>query len=98
MKKPVLPQVSCKYGAPMGRVECIPSGEVSCKVHLQKLVLSDGVYDSGGAYWGNVQGQSLYWAYSNRPQTPIDLFVRAATRESAKIQLKARFPQLSFYR
>jgi len=61
----IITQVSCKYGAPMGRDNIgtqpvtITSGN-NCrivkknqtKVYEKKVHLDSGGYDAGGAYWG----------------------------------------------
>lgn len=53
MPMPPLKNVSCKYGAPMGRrnIEEIDA-EFAGKVYLQYVPFVDGAYDRGGAYWG----------------------------------------------
>ena len=81
--------VSSKYGAPMGRsntgVNDILPGE---KLHLQKMRLVDGDYDTGGAYWGHTFGTSMYCAFSSDLITKI--FIRAKSCEKAKeLVLKA---------
>lgn len=50
-----IPDVSSRYGAPMGRPSLIPSKEVAevIRVSLRRIRINQGGYDSGGAFWGN---------------------------------------------
>ena len=63
--KRVVTQLSCKYGAPMGRPNVgkqpatITSGRNGriykshqTKVYDKRVPMVDGAYDIGGAYWG----------------------------------------------
>ena len=83
--------VSCKYGAPMGRVEhgtienCEPRS-----VELFRVRLSDG-YDDGGAYWGSDRPWmgttgALYCARST--DGTYRRFMRARSRHEAAIELQ----------
>lgn len=87
-----IPNVSSKYGAPMGRrsvnQDCV--GRVS----LQRIRINGGGYDRGGAYWGI--GQPLYWAGDE--SGALDLFFRAASREAAKAHIRSMWPDAKFYR
>lgn len=99
-----LPEVSSKYGAPMGRVDqpnkysgyqAIP--DMAHKFNLVRVRINSGGYDSGGAYWGQrLNGQSLYWA-TNETGT-IDRWLDAKCREDAKRIIRAEFPNCTFYR
>lgn len=79
----LLPDVSSRYGAPMGRPNrgiaenCEPGS-----IHLFRVALYTGGYDRGGAYWGH--GAPIYCATDGG-----DYFatVRASTRERAALQL-----------
>lgn len=52
MSYPKLSRVSCKYGAPMGRFS--DKTDAATNVSVSRLAMtSDGVYDIGGAYWGD---------------------------------------------
>jgi len=62
MKRP-LSNVSCKFGAPMGRTPTIPDNKLLGKLHLEKLEWVDGDYDKGGAYWGRSGSENIYRAY-----------------------------------
>lgn len=84
-----LSEVSCKYGAPMGRAErgSDPGEE---KWTLQRVRLDSGGYDTGGAYWGI--GEPLYWASAG----DVDRYVRASDREIAKTRIRKEFPEAFF--
>ena len=87
--KIVLPKLSCKYGAPLGR----SNQDVSGKCHLQRVTLIDGGYDQGGAYWGI--GLPLYVAQDKEGHL---FFLHANDREDAKAKLLQKFPTINFYR
>jgi hypothetical protein len=99
-----LPDVSSKYGAPMGRRDNYGiswKGAEPAKFYLQRVPLDSGGYDSGGAYWGI--GQPLYWAqeYDNGTKRPADLadfFLRANSREHAKAEIRKDYPAAKFFR
>lgn len=93
-----LPAVNCQYGAPMGREsynsERHLESEETVRLHLQRVAMVDGgAYDSGGAYWGI--GAPLWCAWLRHlridtradPEGNIRIFVRAKTREKAKLAL-----------
>lgn len=64
--KKVIPEVNCKYGAPMGRQNvgkqpCAITSGHNCRfikknqpiIYDKKVPMSNcGAYDAGGAYWG----------------------------------------------
>lgn len=86
-----LPDVDCKYGAPMGR----PSycNNEMAKVRLFRVNMIDcGAYDEGGAYWGI--GTPLYCAKADG----VMLFRRANSRAEAKASVLANHPGLTFFR
>jgi hypothetical protein len=90
-----LPDVSCRYGAPMGRRNELPDDcEAPVKLNMVRLRWYDGDYDQGGAYWGNSGGTSIYWATSGT----IKIFVRAASRDVAKNKVRHTLPNARFYR
>jgi hypothetical protein len=86
--------VSCKYGAPMGRRSDSPE-TLYGRVHLRRVTLVDGDYDKGGAYWGGYPSPPLFcaWTFDNTGER-VASYVRAASREQAK----AQFPNATFYR
>lgn len=73
------PDVSSRYGAPMGR-HGSPLGEGPRSVRLFRVRLNSGGYDDGGAYWGHSRGEALYCA---RCDEGGQEFVRAASRLQA---------------
>lgn len=91
-----IPDVSSRYGAPMGRPSLIPSKEVAevMRVSLRRIRINRDGYDSGGAYWG--LGAPLYCAQD--PDGIIDMWFRARDRDDAKRQVKARCPNATFHR
>lgn len=57
------PDVSCRYGAPMGRMSRVldSDGEDFSLFRASRVPLDSGGYDKGGAYWGQrPRGLSLY--------------------------------------
>lgn len=75
--------VSGQYGAPMGRNSYgILDNTEPGSVHLFKVPLDNGGYDSGGAYWGH--GGYIYCATDGDGYRQ---FVRAGSRERAMLEL-----------
>ena len=88
------PPVSCAYGAPMGRRTGPDYLETSeGKIHLVRVRLNSGGYDSGGAYWGI--GAPLWYAEDLDGNCR---FFRAASRDMANAAIRADFPDAQFYR
>lgn len=73
-------------GADMGRRNQIEGNPE--RLHLQKLRLVDGGYDTGGAYWGGGKDIPPMWCafsnYDTQNEFPIRVFVRGWTRVEAK--------------
>lgn len=90
------PDVSCKYGAPMGRASHNDwtVNENAGPFRLVRCPLDSGGYDRGGAYWGI--GTPLY--YYEGPLTDISGYVRGRTRDQAKAEVRAIHPLARFYR
>ena len=89
------------YGADMGRRNSIPPDlNTASYLHLNKLQWVDGDYDVGGAYWGGGQGDNVYWAYGETATEQIEVFVRATSREEAKLEVKRTLQNytVNFYR
>ena len=96
-----LPNVSSKYGAPMGRVDQphAYSGyaaiqDMAHKFTLRCVPLNSGGYDSGGAYWGH--GIPLFWAMNENGT--IERWLRADDRRHAKLIVQAEFCNAKFWR
>lgn len=76
------PDVSCIYGAPMGRHSDPSLADIPRSIRLFRVRLDSGGYDDGGAYWGI--GEPLWCA--------IDCdggmqFTRAISRRRAAFML-----------
>lgn len=106
-EKEVLPDVSCKYGAPMGRRSTLPDDfNTPIKLHLRRLRLVDGDYDIGGAYWGAPMWDHpedrlwVAWGYAreNSEEFMVRVFYRAARRSVAKDKIREDLPNATFYR
>lgn len=76
-------------GARMGRRNILPhdlppqDARKEYKLHLQRMPLDSGGYDSGGAYWGH--GQPMWIATEGaKTESGITIFMRAPNREAAK--------------
>lgn len=99
------PNVSGKYGAPMGRMSHnsytdkqgrtfeITVNENAGPFRLIRCPLDSGGYDRGGAYWG--LGAPLY--YYEGPLSDISGYVRGKTREAAKAAVRETHPKARFY-
>jgi hypothetical protein len=92
-----------RYGADMGRREYrLTDPNTRVRLHVARVRLDSGGYDSGGAYWG--MGAPLYRVWSDDAvETPtgpesVDYFLRAWDREEAKEHARVKYPQATFYR
>lgn len=75
------PDVSCTYGAPMGRRGDNPTNLQGLKcLHARRQGGGDG-YDKGGAYWGTPSNVWGVWGWvDGQPQC---VYVRASSRNDA---------------
>lgn len=88
------PNVSSRYGAPMGRHTGPDYLETSAgPLHLQRVRLNSGGYDAGGAYWG--LGAPLWFV---QDQDGNSQFLRAGDRAAAKAKIREDWPDARFYR
>lgn len=106
MSKNPTPPVANKYGAPMGRPSSntytdkkgrtfeITATPDAKPFTLLRIRLNNGGYDRGGAYWG--LGDPLY--YYEGPLSDISGYVRGATREKAKAEVRKLHQHARFYR
>jgi hypothetical protein len=97
-----LPNVSSKFGAPMGRCNMLPDDPtLPCKLNLVCLRWVDGDYDEGGAYWGGPVNNDpithIYWAYGDAGEVTAQVFVRASNRQEAKTKVLEKLPKAKFY-
>ena len=75
------PEVSCQYGAPMGRSGDNPSNLIGVKrLHARRQGGSDG-YDKGGAYWGSPCNVWGVWAWID--DAAVCVYIRANSRLDA---------------
>jgi len=79
-----LRDLSCKYGAPMGRGNESVKGK--CKLQLVPL--------DGGAYWGI----GAPYLYVCEDENGHQFFVRGDTRTQAKKEVLEHNPLVTFYR
>lgn len=92
---PKLTELSCRYGAPMGRHgNGLPQNAPEKSVSLARLPMyGDNCYDKGGAYWGS--GKTLWRAaWYDEDGESCELFTRAWTREEARVNLEFEKTQL----
>lgn len=84
-----------RYGASMGRRDHHAADRTApIKLRLARVRLDSGGYDSGGAYWG--VGSPLFCAWSDEEE--VQFFLRADSREAAKIKVRTIYPNARFYR
>ena len=91
----IIDEVSSKYGAPMGRRDCVSEPLFPVMFCLRQIPLSQG-YDQGGAYWGT--GGTLWVAWGDGQEEVQELYMRASTRAEAKRRVLSEFPNAQFYR
>jgi len=85
----------------MGRQNLMPSNpNATIRLSVEALKLVDcGCYDSGGAYWGQRTGTTLYRAVGDDVDGYIvELFADANNRENAKAAFRELAPGAKFYR
>jgi len=83
-----LPEVSSKYGAPMGRRNNYGRGIESPRLTVSAVTIDSGGYDSGGAYWGI--GEPLWQVESECGE--VSYFTRAPSRSQAEEVARERHP------
>jgi hypothetical protein len=83
---PAQRKVGGAYGSPMGRRS---DSELTGKLHLRRVRLDRGGYDTGGAYWG--VGAPLWVAWDDDGN---ERYLRARDRDAAKREL----PGYKFYK
>ena len=101
-KLPYLPDVSSKYGAPMGRRDSHAEDKTApIKFYLRRMEFVDGDYDRGGAYWGGGGGDDIghiYQAYAENDEQQVIVFVRAPDRSTARHYVSLQYPNARYYR
>ena len=58
-------------------------------LYIQEMKFEDYDYDTGGAYWGNVEGRPMFCAFSESLTTMI--FTRATNINEAKKEVKSLY-------
>ena len=75
------PDVSSRYGAPMGRhSDNIANIQDAKRLHARHQGGGDG-YDKGGAYWGTPSNVWGVWAWVEGK--PVCVYIRASSRQGA---------------
>lgn len=90
-----LPNVSSRYGAPMGRPDNLPDNpHAPVSLHLERLRMVDGDYDEGGAYWGGPgPAGAMYCAWNEQG---VRVYLRAINLELAKRMVARVLTNASF--
>jgi hypothetical protein len=92
-----LAEVNIKYGAPMGRHYFHRVGLTDPQFQLERVPLTDGGYDCGGAYWGTPD--DLWLADFTTPITGTTIaryFIRASSRDEAMEVVKRDYKTAKF--
>lgn len=74
------PEVSGRYGAPMGRRGDNPANLEGLRLHARRQGGGDG-YDKGGAYWGAPSNMWGVWGWLDGQA--VCVYVRAWSRQEA---------------
>lgn len=84
------------YGASMGRRGSHTADhDAVLEFGVYPVRLDEGGYDNGGAYWGT--GKPLWRALAEAADGDVvEMFLRAATRADAKINVLAEYPRATF--
>lgn len=80
---PAFPPVGSSRGAPMGRPDILPDAPPA-SLHIKRATPTDGDYDQGGAYWGNLDRSPLFavWGYTEAGDI-FAIYIRASHRIAA---------------
>ena len=88
-----LPNVSSKYGAPMGRSDSYPDDRnAAIALEIERLIWVDGDYDQGGCYWGHVEGDYIWRFTGSDGENRVEVFIRARTEAEALAKLGEDLP------
>lgn len=103
----LVPAVSSKYGAPMGRFNRdwyenrkgervhVTVNEHAAPFNLVRIPIDSQGYDSGGAYWG-LSRDYLYGFVAGMDD--IFGYVWAVDRDAAKCEVRVLHPKARFYK
>jgi hypothetical protein len=88
---PAFPLVYSPRGAPMGRPNALPYTPPIGRAYAKRATPTDGDYDQGGAYWGDLAGRPLYavWGYDQNGDL-FTLYYRAPNAQVARDLANAR--------
>ena len=81
------PEVSGRYGAPMGRIGDNPANLQDVKRLHARRQGGGGGYDKGGAYWG--LPSNVYGVWAHIDGETVCTYVRANSRVTAINKVKA---------
>lgn len=84
-------------GSIMGRCDTMHPGNECAPLRLQRVPFVDQCYDRGGAYWGSPANLWCAWGDDCEGEQ-VHVFVRADSREAAKREITAKFPDAKFLR
>lgn len=79
-------EVSCRYGAPMGRHGDNPANLQGVKKLCCRYQGGSDGYDNGGAYWG--APANVYGVWARLPDGIVCTYVRANSRLAAIEQVR----------
>lgn len=85
-----------RRGAALGRPTIAGSRDYTGKLYLSAIQWRDYDYDVNGTYFGFTRGTNIFWCAS--PDGTIDRMYRATSREDAKRQVLADYPNARFFR
>jgi|SRR5690606_27260087 len=96
--------VSCKYGAPIGRQECKGDPDAPYRFRVFRVHLDADGYDDGGAYWGI--GRPLYCAVAvdiwdkrdGLDYSEACHFMRAIDPQDVEAWIIQQYPNARFFR
>lgn len=91
----VFVDVSCRYGAPMGRHDSGQVPTIPAFWTVRAARLDSGGYDRGGAYWGHSRDGDVFGCYC--AETGAVRYVRALHRASACAMIVAEHREAKFY-
>ena len=83
---------NARYGAPMGSTDMLDD---SPDLYLQRVNFIDGDYGPDGTYWGD-NGTPVWCAFNAPIAQGTRVYVRAKTRNDAKIAVLAKMPNVNF--
>lgn len=84
-------------GAKLGHANQLPVNvQAQLKLHLEKLRIDSGGYDTSGCYWGLPGNEHVYCAWC-QVEPPVFIFKWARNREGAKSLVRGILPNARFF-